>query len=106
MPYHRKRQSLGDVVGTVQTAVDVTKDPYFSETVCHVQQLSAINNGRVPTACAVTPPGMAGGVGLGRVQSALRAYVYAEQNPWVYPVAIAAGVGIPLLLGYLIGKES
>lgn len=109
--YHRKQivlqpAPLGSVVGTIQTAVDVTKDPYFQETVCRVDQLSAIENKRPVPRCATTRAGLTGGVGLRKVMPALRAYVYAEQRPWVYAAAAAGVIGLPMLLGYALGKRS
>ena len=116
MSYHRKPRTsfgLGDassvvskVVSGVQTAVDVSADPYLSETICRVQQLIAIENNRPVPICNETPSGLVGGIGLRRAMPILRGYVYAQQHPWVYPVAGAVAVGIPVLIGYLLGKGS
>lgn len=96
--------ALGDAVGVIQTAVDVTKDPYFSETVCRVQQLAAIENRRAVPACAQTQSNLTGGVGLRKVMPALRAYVKAEQKPWLYAVGAGVVIGLPMLIGYALGK--
>lgn len=95
------RAGLGDAVATLASAAT---DPYLSETICRVGQLSAIDNRQPVPPCATTPGNRAGGVGLRKVMPALRAYVYAEQRPWVYPVAAVGVIGIPMLLGYLLGK--
>lgn len=98
--------ALQTVTGAIGTAASVVADPYLSETVCHVQQLAEHEKtGRIVTACAPTRDGLTGGVGLRKVVKPLRAYVYAEQNPWVYPAAAAAVIGVPFLLGYLMGKD-
>jgi hypothetical protein len=96
---------MGDVTSTIATAADVATDPYFSEVVCRIQQLKAIDQGQAVPFCAETPDGYGGGVGLHTAMPALRAYVYAQANPWVYPVAIAAILGIPLYIGYELGRK-
>lgn len=98
--------ALSTVTGAVGTAASVTQDPYLSETICHVQQLAENEKtGKITTVCAKTPDGRTGGIGLRKVVKPLRAYVYAEQNPWVYPAAAAVAIGVPFLLGYLMGKD-
>lgn len=100
----RRRLPMGDIAGTISTVADVTSDPYFAETVCHVQQLQQIEHGQQVQVCAETPDGYVGGVGLRAAMPAMRAYVYAQRNQWVYPAAIAAILGLPLLIGYNLGK--
>ncbi len=102
----RPQQALGDLTSTILTAVSAAQDPYLDETICRIGQLEDIEAKRPVRQCATTPAGYAGGVGLRKAMPALRGYVYAEQNKWVYPVAIGAVVGIPLFLGYLFGKGS
>lgn len=92
---------MGDTIGTLLSA---TSDPYLTETICRVGQLKAIENHESVPACATTAPGIGGGVGLRKVMPALRAYVYAEQHAWVYPVAAVAVIGFPLMIGYLLAK--
>lgn len=109
------QQAMGDVGGTIvkilnvvgSTAVaaaNVAADPYFPEIVCRVGQLASIKAKRPVQACMTTPE-VASSLGLNKIMTPLRAYTYAEANPWVYPVGIAAVVGIPFLLGYLVGKK-
>ena len=119
MSYFRKsgsppaRSSLGGIVDTIKTvtsgvstAVDISTDPYLPETICRAKQLAAIEDRTTVPTCTNTRPGLQGGIGLRKAMVPLRAYVYAEQRPWVYPVAIAAVIGIPLLVGVMIGKGS
>lgn len=95
---------MGDLASTIGAALDVASDPYLNEVVCHIGQLKAIDHGEPVGVCAQTPDGAVGGVGLRNAIPVLRAYVYAQQNKWVYPLAVAALVGIPMFIGYEIGR--
>lgn len=96
--------ALTQAGGALGTGAKVVADPYLPEVLCQIDQLAQIEAGRVPLPCPRIPPGRVGGVGLRKVVAPMRAYVYAEQHPWVYPAAIGAAIGIPFLLGYLAGK--
>ncbi len=105
----RRRQlsGLGGVLDTISIAADVAADPYFPELVCRVQQLKAIDHGQSPNTCSYTvDDGSGNGVGLRRGMPGLRAYVYAQKNPWVYPLVIAGVFGLPMLIGYHLGRGS
>lgn len=121
MGYLRKRMrvrkkamsGLGDVTSIVNSvtnalgvSLDIANDPYLSETVCHIGQIQQIHNKQAPGQCTETPDGLVGGVGLARAVKPLRYYVYAEQNKWVYAVAAAVIIGVPMLVGYDLGKGS
>lgn len=97
---------LGTAAPTVSAASKVLTDPYWPEAVCRVGQLHAIENKQRVPACPKTPAGRTGGIGLRKVMPLMRGYVYAEQHPIVKPVAVAAAIGIPVLIGYLLGKGS
>jgi len=99
----RNRAGMGD---TISTLVGTATDPYLSEVICRVGQLRSIENHQTPGPCATTAPNLGGGVGLRKVMPAMRAYVYAEQHPWVYPAAVAGVIGLPLLIGYFLAKGS
>lgn len=103
--------AMGDIGTTITNlataagvAVDIGQDPYLPETMCRIGQLKAIHASGVPGACNPTQAGLKGGVGLGPLMQPLRAYVYAEQHPWVYGAALVVAVGLPLALGYAIGR--
>jgi hypothetical protein len=98
------RRAMGDISSVIGTALDVASDPYLSEVVCRVGQLKNIDHGETVGVCAETPEGTAGGVGLRNAIVPLRAYVYAQQNKWVYPVALAVAIGIPMWIGYELGR--
>jgi hypothetical protein len=100
----RRPPAMGDLTSVLSTAADVASDPYLPEVICHIQQLKNIDRNEPVTACAETPDGVVGGVGLRNAMVPLRAYVYAQQNVWVYPLALAVILGVPLLLGYELGK--
>lgn len=98
--------AMGDLASTIATALDVAGDPYLPEIVCHIQQLKAIDHGEAVPVCAETPDGVVGGVGLRNAIWPLRGYVYAQQNKWVYPIVVAAIIGLPMWLGYELGRGS
>lgn len=100
----RSSRAMGDISSTITTALDVAADPYLPEVVCRVQQLTQIDHGQPVQACLNTPDTVVGGVGIARAIPALRAYVYAQENPWVYYVAAAGLIGLPMLIGYRLGK--
>jgi hypothetical protein len=96
---------MGDLASTIGTAIDIASDPYLAEVVCHIGQLKNIDHGEPVATCQETPPGAIGGVGLRNAAPVLRAYVYAQQNKWVYPVAMAVLLGVPMLIGYELGRN-
>jgi hypothetical protein len=108
--YGKKRRAmsgLGDlssIIAGISTAGDVASDPYFGEVVCRIGQLKSIESGGAPGDCVATPAGQPGGVGLANLMYPLRAYVFAEANKWVYPVAALAILGLPMWIGYRLGK--
>lgn len=95
---------INSVSSVVGTSVDVASDPYLQETLCHIGQLKQINAGQSVGTCTDTADDLAGGVGLRSVVKPLRAYVWAQQNKWIYPVIAAGILGIPFLIGYDVGK--
>lgn len=97
-------QMLGDLSSELSSVVNVLNDPYATEVACHIQQLSQIKAGQVVQNCVEVPSGVPGGVGLDNVAIALRYYVYAEQNPWVIPLAAIGIIGLPFLIGYYLGE--
>lgn len=95
---------INAVVGAAGGALDIASDPYLPEVVCRLAQLKAIESGTTAAACTDTADNLPGGVGLRNAVAPLRAYVYAQQNKWVYPVALAAIIGLPMWIGYELGK--
>ncbi len=103
--YTRTRRSMGDLAEVIGTAADVASDPYLSEVLCRVQQLKAIERNQAVAVCPVTPDFPGVGVGLRKLMPALRGYVYAERNPWAYLAAAAVVIGVPMFIGYQLGKN-
>jgi hypothetical protein len=96
----------GAVAPIVSIASNLVADPALPEVSCMVGQLYAIENKKPVPPCPVLPrSSRTGGIGLRKAVPAMRAWVFAEQNPWVKPVAVATVVGIPFLLGYLFGRK-
>jgi hypothetical protein len=102
----------------IGTAVGGATDPYFPEVICRFSQLQALSKGRTPLqalmgkkptvavpACAKTPPGK-GGIGLERAVKPLRAAVFVNQHPIAVWAGLTAILGVPMLVGYMIGKRS
>ena len=95
---------MGDIASEFNALVNTLNDPYASEVACHIGQLSQIKAGQTVQGCAEVPSGVPGGVGLDNVAIALRYYVYAQQNPWVIPLAAVGIIGLPFLIGYYLGE--
>jgi hypothetical protein len=118
MSYRRTRRTLSpqaqaDVIDTIVAkgqeylskaapalgaAQKILEDPYFPKVTQAILELNRLE--QRPGA----PPKK--GVGLDKVAKALGVYVYARTNKWVVPTALAVVIGVPLLLGYGIGKRS
>jgi len=96
-------QSIENALGA---GVSVADDPYFNEVLCRIGQLHAIRTHAAVPVCQDTPLGLPGGVGLERVILPLRAFVFAEANPWAYVVGAAVLFGVPMLIGYQLGRGS
>lgn len=93
-------------------------DPYLPEVACRLSQLQALTTGRTPAqiltgkkatvpvpVCKEIPLGRKG-IGVEKAIRPLRAAVYVGQNPSVVWLGAAAIVGVPLLLGYMLGRRS
>jgi hypothetical protein len=97
--------ALGSLESVLASAGAVASDPYLPEIVCQMQQLQQIEAGGAVIECVPTAPDLPGGIGLRKAVGPMRAYVYAEQNKWVYPLAVLALFGLPMLVGYEIGRK-
>ena len=112
MSYHKRysrlrpAQAMGDVASIIGTVLDVASDPYLPEVTCRIAQLKNIDHNEPVQECTETAPGVVGGVGLANAIPVLRAYVYAQQNKWVYPLAVLAILGLPFWAGYEVGRGS
>lgn len=103
--------SLGDDLASTITTVtevanDAAGDPYLNEMLCHVKQLGQISKGQPVSDCIKTPLGMPGGIGLKYAVVPMRAFVFAQQYPIAYVAIAAVLIGLPVLVGYQMGKRS
>lgn len=93
----------------LSAASAVLDDPYFPEVTCQILRLRDINKGIKGTKpcppTVTTAAALRKGVGLVSVRRPLRAVVYAKANPWAAPLAAAVVVGVPMLIGYALGKK-
>lgn len=92
----------------VAAAKGLAEDPYLGEVICQVRRMKNVE-ARLPAgpSCPhtmVTAANARKGVGLRYAVTPLRAAVFARQNPWVVPVAVAVILGLPFALGYSFGK--
>ncbi len=108
---YQRRHGLGGVSDLIATgnaaagiAASALTNPYTAEIICRVKQLEAANLRKPVPPCATTPP-VNDSLGIRKFMPIVRGYVYAEQHPWAYPVAVALAVGVPFLLGYLAGRN-
>lgn len=96
------------MVSTATTAAGIAAsaltNPYLSEILCRIKQVEAANTKRPVPACPTTAA-FHDTMGVSKFMPALRAYAYAEQHPWAYPVMAALVVGVPFLLGYVAGRN-
>lgn len=93
-------------------------DPYLPEVMCRITQLKALTAGRTPLqamfgkkptspvpACATTRLGQKG-IGIERLVKPLRALVYVHQHPATAWLGLTALLGVPMLVGYMIGRKT
>lgn len=106
MGYSKCPEAMGDISSILSTTLNVASDPYTQELLCQIEALGTIAKGGSAPLCPETPDGTPDTAGVGNLVKGMRWYVYAQANPWVYPVAIGLGLGIPFLLGYAFGKGS
>jgi len=114
--------SLSDLLkcgkGVVGAVIGGVADPYIPEILCRVSQLNALTTNRTPLqamfgkkptvavpSCA-SPPLGANTVGIGRAIRPLRALVYVNRHPTTAWLGLTALLGIPMLVGYMIGRKT
>jgi hypothetical protein len=97
--------ALGGLEDVLTSAGAVASDPYLPEVVCQMAQLKQIEAGGVAGECLPTADGLTGGIGLRNAVVPLRMYVYAQGHKWVYPLAVLALFGLPMWVGYELGRK-
>lgn len=106
---------LGGAVSTAtnvaNTIAQIVGDPALGEVVSLAKQIYAVQTA-TPSIGTKTPPKPTGpidyraGVGLKAAVPPLKAILYVSKNPWVVPASIGAIIGLPLLLGFALGRAS
>jgi hypothetical protein len=123
---YTRREGMGDALSDLlkcgQSAIGVVvggaTDPYLPEVICRISQLQALGKGRTPIqamfgkkptmtvpTCSSVPSGRPG-IGLERAVKPLRALVYVNRHPTAAWLGLTAILGIPLVVGYMIGKKA
>lgn len=103
-----RTSAFSGLAGIADTLASIGQDPYLSEVACRAAQIVALRKGPpYPVLqCTRTAPGLPGGVGLAAAVKPLRAYVTVKKHPALVPLGIAIAVGLPVLLGYYLGKRA
>jgi hypothetical protein len=103
--------AVGAVVGGVA-------DPYLPEALCRISQLQALGKGRTPLQAmfgkkpTVTVPSCKQvvdgqkSIGFDRAVKPLRKLVYVNRHPAIIWLGLTALLGVPMLIGYAIGKKT
>ncbi len=99
------RAPLGTSATSVATNIaKVVTDPALPEVLSLIMQIKDTIPAAAPGSIVVGPASP--GVGLSRAVVPLEAILYARKNPWVVPVGVAALFGLPILLGFVMGRAS
>lgn len=103
----------GPVLGSTASDIanrtaQVIGDPALPEVLSLVKQLYVLETSR-PKAGGGTSTGpidYRAGVGLSAAVMPLKVVLYVRKNPWVVPAAVAGLLGLPLMLGFSLGRAS
>lgn len=90
-----------------QTLAQIWEDPYVRESACRVGQLAALYQGPpwpVPQCTRATAPGAY--PWLIKLTPWLRMGVTVQKHPLLVPLAGAVALGLPILVGYWLGRRS
>ena len=102
--------TLGGTASDVANKVAMLAgDPALPTVVDLVKQLYALEASRPGGPPAPKPTGPVNykaGIGLSAAVGPLKAILYVRKNPWVVPAAVAGILGLPLLLGFTLGRAS
>ncbi len=101
----------------VGTVLGGAADPYLPEALCRIAQLQALSKDRtplqamfgkkptVPVPTCVTTPSGKGGIGMEKAIKPLRALVYVHQHPATVWIGLVALFGVPMAIGYMLGRS-
>lgn len=96
--------SLGGISDVLSAGVNVAQDPCLTEVAKLTIQLHTLEQ---PKAVGATAPASTEkGIGLCRVVTPLRAYVWTRKHPWSVPLGAVAVIGGLVGLGYVMGRRA
>jgi hypothetical protein len=85
----------------IKTGTTVLNDPALPQIIGMVVELNSLEK----KAASSPSSGSTGqGIGLRKVVKPLELFVFYRKNEWILPVAIGGLIGLPFLLGYVVGK--
>jgi len=90
---------LSTIVSAAEAAAYIANDPALPQVASRIQTLHSLE------AQASAGTVNAQGIGLHRLVKPLDAYITYRKNPWLGYVAVAAALGLPFFLGYVMGKK-
>lgn len=97
----KAKQYAGKAGGILDSAKVILEDPALPEITGYILELSQLEQ-RAPKKGGA--PSKTKGVGLKRIVVPLKYYVAYRKNPLIGYIALAAILGLPFMLGYLLGK--
>lgn len=93
-------QDLQSAITATPTVIAVLKDPAFSEFAAQIERIRVAN----AADAGDSPLDLNAGVGLGDVLPYVKAYAWFTENRWSLAFILVAAIGIPVGLGFLIGR--
>jgi len=99
--FEKAKQYAGKAGSILDSAKVILEDPALPEITGYILELNRLEQ-KAPKKGGA--PSKTKGVGLKRVIVPLKYYVAYRKNPIVGYIAIAAILGLPFMLGYLLGK--
>lgn len=101
--------ALGSTASDIANkAAQVIGDPALPQVLSLVKQLYDLETSRPGGAPSTSsgPVNYRAGVGLSAAIAPLKVVLYVRKNPWVVPAAVAGVLGLPLMLGFSLGRAS
>lgn len=91
----------GDII---KTGTTILNDPALPKIIANVVELNSLEKSDAKTSSGQASGATGQGIGLRKVVRPLELFVFYRKNPWIAPVAVASLVGLPFLMGYLLGR--
>lgn len=91
----------GDII---KTGTTILNDPALPKIIANVVELNSLEKSDAKTPSGQASGATGQGIGLRKVVRPLELFVFYRKNPWIAPVAIGGLIGLPFVLGYLLGR--